>query len=136
MAQDKPKYYYRIEDVPLVPITDTASTRFIAGTNALCSFITNPPGATFPIHSHPAEQILVLLEGSEEHVCGDQKFTMKPGDVCVHPPNVPHGGFTPTGFKGCGIRTRPVKGGVFGLKLPPGDLSGLARSIPASASIP
>ena len=107
MAEDKPKYFYRIEDVPLVPITDTASTRFIAGTNALCSFITNPPGATFPIHSHPAEQILVLLEGSEEHVCGDQKFTMRPGDVCVHPPNVPHGGFTPTGFKGIDIFVPP-----------------------------
>ena len=94
MAKQKPKYYYRIADVPLVPLTDKVGTRFIAGQNILCSFIEQPPGATFAIHSHPAEQILVILEGSEEHVCGDEKFTMKAGDVCVHPPNVPHGGHT------------------------------------------
>mgnify|MGYP001174056101 FL=1 len=107
MAEKKPKYYYRIADVPLVPLTDKVGTRFIAGQNILCSFIEQPPGATFPIHSHPAEQILVILEGSEEHVCGDEKFTMKAGDVCVHPPNVPHGGSTPTGFKGIDIFAPP-----------------------------
>ncbi len=107
MAKQKPKYYYRITDVPLVPLTDKVGTRFIAGQIILCSFIEQPPGATFPIHSHPAEQILVILEGSEEHVCGDEKFTMKAGDVCVHPPNVPHGGSTPTGFKGIDIFAPP-----------------------------
>lgn len=107
MAEAKPKYYYRIADVPLVPLTDKVGTRFIAGTNLLCSFIEQPPGATFPLHSHPAEQILVILEGSEEHVCGGEKFTMKAGDVCVHPPNVEHGGHTPTGFKGIDIFAPP-----------------------------
>src|SRR4030042_2664508 len=88
MAKKTPKYYYRIADIPLVPLTDTAETRFIAGTNVLCSFIEQPPGATFPLHSHPAEQILVILEGSEEHICGGEKFTMKGGGVCVDPPEV------------------------------------------------
>ena len=95
MPEKKPKYYYRIADVPLVPLTDKVGTHFIAGQNILCSFIEQPPGATFPIHSHPAEQILVILEGSEEHICGDEKYTMKAGDVCVHPPNTPHGGAHP-----------------------------------------
>ena len=107
MPDPKPKYYYRIADIPLVPLTDKVGTRFIAGTNILCSFIEQPPGATFPIHSHPAEQILVILEGSEEHICGGEKFTMHAGDVCVHPPNVPHGGHTPTGFKGIDIFAPP-----------------------------
>ena len=31
MAEDKPKYYYRITDVPLVPLTDKVGTRFIPG---------------------------------------------------------------------------------------------------------
>jgi quercetin dioxygenase-like cupin family protein len=107
MPEPKTKYYYHIADVPLVPLTDKVGTRFIAGQNILCSFIEQPPGATFAIHSHPAEQILVILEGSEEHVCGDEKFTMKAGDVCVHPPNCPHGGSTPTGFKGLDIFSPP-----------------------------
>lgn len=107
MSEQKPKYYYHIADVPLVPLTDKVGTRFIAGQKILCSFIEQPPGATFPIHSHPAEQILVILEGSEEHICGGEKFTMKAGDVCVHPSNVPHGGHTPGGFKGIDIFAPP-----------------------------
>jgi quercetin dioxygenase-like cupin family protein len=107
MAEGKPKYYYRIKDVPLVPLTEKVGTRFIKGDNVLLSFIEQPPGATFAIHSHPVEQILVILEGSEEHVCGDQKFLMQAGDVCIHPANVPHGGSTPTGFKGIDIFIPP-----------------------------
>lgn len=107
MSEQKSRYYYRIEDVPLVPLTDKVGTRFIAGQNILCSFIEQPPGATFPLHSHPAEQILIILEGSEEHICGGEKVTMKAGDVCVHPPNVEHGGHTPTGFKGIDIFSPP-----------------------------
>ena len=107
MPETKPKYYYHIADVPLVPLTDKVGTRFIAGQNILCSFIEQPPGATFPIHSHPAEQILVILEGSEEHMCGDEKYTMKAGDVCVHPPNMPTRRPYPTGFKGIDIFSPP-----------------------------
>jgi quercetin dioxygenase-like cupin family protein len=32
---------------------------------------------------------------------------MKAGDVCIHPANVPHGGNTPTGFKGIDIFVPP-----------------------------
>lgn len=55
MAGQKPKYRYHIADVPLVPPADRVGTRFIAGQNILCSFIEQPPGATFALHSHPAE---------------------------------------------------------------------------------
>jgi unsaturated pyranuronate lyase len=103
MPEQKPKYYYHIADIPLVPLTDKVGTRFIAGQNMMCSFIEQPPGATFPLHSHPAEQILIILEGSEEHICGEEKFLMRAGDVCVHPPNVQHGGHTDTGYKGIDV---------------------------------
>jgi len=107
MPEQKPKYYYHIADIPLVPLTDKVGTRFIAGQNMLCSFIEQPPGATFPLHSHPAEQILIILEGTEEHICGEEKFLMKAGDVCVHPPNVQHGGHTDTGYKGIDMFSPP-----------------------------
>jgi quercetin dioxygenase-like cupin family protein len=63
----------------------------------LISFIENPAGCVFPVHSHESEQILIMLKGEEDHVCGDEKFLMKAGDVFVHPPNVPYGGETKTG---------------------------------------
>ncbi len=103
MPEQKPKYFYHVPDIPLVPLTDKVGTRFLAGQNLMCSFIEQPAGATFPLHSHPAEQILIILEGSEEHICGEEKFLMKAGDVCVHPPNVPHGGHTTTGYKGIDV---------------------------------
>lgn len=107
MPAEKPKYYYHVADIPLVPLTDKVGTRFIAGQHMLCSFIEQPPGATFPLHSHPAEQILIILEGTEEHICGEEKFLMKAGDVCVHPPNVQHGGHTDTGYKGIDMFSPP-----------------------------
>ena len=107
MPEKKAKYFYRIADIPLVPLTEKVGTRFLAGTNILLSFIEQPPGASFPLHRHPAEQILIILEGSEEHIVEGETFLMKAGDVCIHPPHVEHGGRTPTGFKGIDIFSPP-----------------------------
>ncbi len=106
-ANKKSKYCYTVQDIPLVPLTPQSSTRFVAAGPALLSFITNPPGCVFPTHSHDAVQILVILEGTEEHMCGDETFLMTAGDVCVHPANVPHGGRTTTGFRGIDIFVPP-----------------------------
>jgi quercetin dioxygenase-like cupin family protein len=75
----------------------------------LISFIENPPGCVFPEHSHPSEQILIVLEGEEDHLCAGERFLMKAGDVCIHPPNAMHGGETKTGFKGIDIFVPPRK---------------------------
>ena len=107
MPEKKSKYLYHIEDLPLVPLTEKSKSRLLAGKNILVSFIENPPGCVFPLHSHPSEQVLIILEGGEEHICGDEKFLMKAGDVCIHPPNVEHGGTTKTGFKGIDIFSPP-----------------------------
>jgi mannose-6-phosphate isomerase-like protein (cupin superfamily) len=107
VATKKSKYCYTVESIPLVPLTEMSSTRFISAGPALLSFITNPPGCVFPIHHHEAVQILIILEGSEEHVCGEDTFLMQAGDVCIHPSNVPHGGKTSTGFRGIDIFVPP-----------------------------
>ncbi|MDH4264105.1 MAG: cupin domain-containing protein [Deltaproteobacteria bacterium] len=107
MSEKESKYLHRIASLPLVPLTEESKSRLLLGTNLLVSFIENPPGCAFPVHSHPSEQILIILEGQEEHICGDEKFLMKTGDVCIHPPNVPHGGTTKTGFKGIDIFCPP-----------------------------
>ena len=107
MSEKESKYLHRIASLPLVPLTEESKSRLLLGTNLLVSFIENPPGCVFPVHSHPSEQILIILEGQEEHICGDEKFLMKAGDVCIHPPNVPHGGTTRTGFKGIDIFCPP-----------------------------
>lgn len=67
MPEQTRRYLYHIKDIPLTPLTEKVGTRFIAGTNVLLSFIEQPPGASFPLHRHPSEPILIIIEGSEEH---------------------------------------------------------------------
>jgi quercetin dioxygenase-like cupin family protein len=107
MPKKKRKYFYRIEELPVVMLTEKSKSHMVVGKNVLLSFIENPPGCVFPLHSHPSEQILIILEGEEDHICGDQKFLMKAGDICIHPPNAKHGGETKTGFKGIDIFCPP-----------------------------
>jgi quercetin dioxygenase-like cupin family protein len=112
---EKRKYYYSIEDLPetmLIP-EDSIKSRFLLGESVLVSFIEVPPGAVFPIHSHDAEQILIILEGEEHHEINGEKFIMQAGDVAIHPAGVPHGGRPgPNGFKGIDIFTPPRKSHV------------------------
>ncbi len=106
-AAKKSKYVHTIKDIPLIPLTPESSTRFLSAGDALLSFIENPPGTVFPLHKHDAVQVLIILEGSEEHECAGEKFLMEAGDVCIHPSNAVHGGKTTTGFKGIDIFLPP-----------------------------
>ncbi len=106
MAEEK-KYVFSINDVPYIAFNDKAKTRFLLGDQILISFIEQEAGAEFPVHSHDCEQMLIMLEGTEEHFVGGQTIHMKAGDVCIHPANVPHGGRTSTGFKGIDIFSPP-----------------------------
>ena len=50
------------------------------------------PGADFPIHQHPQEQIIVVLEGALEFTVGRLARVVRPGQVIRIPSGVPHGG--------------------------------------------
>lgn len=109
MSENNKQFVYSIEDLPdtvIVP-EENITTKFLVGDNLMVSFIEVPEGATFPIHTHDAEQIMIVLEGIEEHEVGGKKITMKAGDVCVHPAGIPHGGHTPTGIKAIDIFAPP-----------------------------
>ena len=108
MPEEK-KYVYTIKDIPLTPLTETISTRFLLGEKILISFIEEPPDTEFEVHSHDCEQILIYLEGSEEKIIDGKTYHMEAGDVCIQPANVPHGGKTLTGFKGIDIFAPPRK---------------------------
>ena len=105
----KKQYVYKIDDLPFTPLVEKEGivTQFILGDQIQISFIQNPPGATFPLHKHEAEQILIMLSGTEDHIIDGQTIHMVAGDVCVHPSNVMHGGKTLTGFQGIDIFAPP-----------------------------
>ena len=47
-------------------------------------------GGVVPSHSHINEQVTLLMSGAGEVVSGDDRFSLRPGDMLVLPPNVPH----------------------------------------------
>lgn len=112
MSDKRKQFVYSIDKLPFTPLVEAENinTQFILGDNIQISFIQNPPGATFPLHAHDCEQILIMLEGTEEHVVDGQEIHMEAGDICVHPGGVLHGGKTLTGFKGIDIFSPPRTG--------------------------
>lgn len=49
-------------------------------------------GYSIPVHQHVHEQVVNMLEGEFELVVDGTPFLLKPGDIVVIPPNIPHGG--------------------------------------------
>lgn len=48
-------------------------------------------GAGAPLHSHEADEFIVVLEGALEARLGDEVARVGPDHTIVIPPNVPHG---------------------------------------------
>ena len=49
------------------------------------------PGAVFPVHRHPQEQVTVVLSGRIEFEIGGERREVGPGEVVVIPGGVVHG---------------------------------------------
>ena len=48
------------------------------------------PGATFPAHSHPEEQVVLVLSGEIEFLIADRPVQAAAGSVLVIPPQAVH----------------------------------------------
>ena len=63
----------------------------IPGREAVQVRVDIAPGAAFPKHSHPGEEIIYVLEGSLEYQVGDKPpVTLKAGDVLFIPAGTVH----------------------------------------------
>ncbi|MBB6091300.1 quercetin dioxygenase-like cupin family protein [Povalibacter uvarum] len=70
------------------------------------------PGVTFPLHSHPGEEIIYVLEGVWEYeVEGKGKITVKAGEVLFIPAGVKHGARNVGSTKGSELATYIVEKG-------------------------
>jgi quercetin dioxygenase-like cupin family protein len=49
------------------------------------------PGAVFPVHRHPEEQITIVLSGQIEFDVDGTPFVLGAGQVAIIPADVPHG---------------------------------------------
>jgi quercetin dioxygenase-like cupin family protein len=70
------------------------------------------PEVTFPLHSHPGEEIIYVLEGVWEYqVEGKGAITLKAGDVLFIPAGVKHGAKNVGSGKGSELATYVVEKG-------------------------
>lgn len=47
---------------------------------------------SMPVHTHPNEQTVNMIEGEFELVVENDKKVIKKGDIVIIPPNIPHSG--------------------------------------------
>jgi quercetin dioxygenase-like cupin family protein len=73
--------------------------RLIHSDRATHSWVEVDPGATFPEHQHPHEQIVSVLSGELQLVVEGVTHALTPGVVFVIPPNVKHSGSSTTGCR-------------------------------------
>ena len=67
---------------------------FVIGEHMSLSRHTIQPNSVAPMHTHPNEQMGMMLEGEFEMKIGDKTRLLKKGDIYRVPPNVIHGGVT------------------------------------------
>ena len=73
--------------------------RLIHSDRVTHSWVEVDPGATFPEHQHPHEQIVSVLSGELQLVVEGTTHTLKPGVVFVIAPNEKHSGGSVSGCR-------------------------------------
>ncbi|MEV0713689.1 cupin domain-containing protein [Asanoa sp. NPDC050611] len=66
----------------------------VLGERSLLNFVQFEAHAEAPRHTHEEEQVVLVLEGEIEFEVDGDVRVLKPGDVAVIPPWVPHGART------------------------------------------
>lgn len=84
----------------------------VPGREAIQVRVDLDPGVTFPLHSHPGEEIIYVLEGEWEYqVEGKGTMRLKGGDVLFIPAGTRHGARIVGGGKGSELATYIVEKG-------------------------
>jgi quercetin dioxygenase-like cupin family protein len=77
---------------PAIEIAPGVRTRPLARGSLMFSLVELDDGSVSPLHSHPEEQMGLILEGSFERQQGGEVRVLNEGDGFYVPPNVEHGG--------------------------------------------
>ena len=93
-ARDRELYVTRpYEAVPITELVKGSNSHLVRASNVMVSFLTMKAGSVFELHSHPEEQVMIVLEGFCDEVIEDKVYRVGPGDVLRFPPHVRHGAF-------------------------------------------
>jgi quercetin dioxygenase-like cupin family protein len=92
--EDRLKYLVRpYDEVPPTKLVEGCLSYLVTSPGMTLSFLTMKAGSVFELHSHPQEQVMIVLEGYCDEMIGDKLYRMEKGDVAYLPSNVKHGAF-------------------------------------------
>ena len=81
--------YYDVQFTELIPL---ANSRLISGRGTQLSFLRMDPGSFFGHHTHPEEQVMIVLRGWIDEIILDGVHRMSKGDILALPAQMVHGG--------------------------------------------
>lgn len=87
-------HFSRWADLPAVEVSPGDFVSALTGDDLQIIRARMEPALDFALHSHVAEQYLLVLEGALHFTVGDETQTVEAGGVIHVPSGVPHGGRT------------------------------------------
>ena len=80
----------RWADITPEPMNPLLTRQYVSGSQGMVARIMLKKGCVVPEHSHPNEQIAMILTGSLEFALGGRVVVVGAGELIVIPANVPH----------------------------------------------
>lgn len=80
----------KLKEEYVTPKHSTAYGRLITGEQVEVGILNYKKGEGAKEHTHPHEQIIIVLEGKMRVTLDDEVSEIGPGYACHMPPNVPH----------------------------------------------
>ena len=84
--------HYNLAELQEREVVPGFFARFVHSENNTQAFWRVVEGAGLPAHTHPHEQVAIVLEGEFELTVEGTPYVLTPGDVFVIPGDVPHSG--------------------------------------------
>ncbi len=84
--------FVSLSDTPSFALAPGAAARAVFGARSMLNLVQLEPGATVATHSHPHEQLGLILRGSMTMTIGDERREIRTDDAYMVPPEVSHGG--------------------------------------------
>ena len=83
-------YYYNPEERQAKELVPGINAKTFWGEKMLAAVVDLDPNVYLPRHSHPHEQLGIVIAGQIEFIIADQKKELSPGEVYFIPGGVEH----------------------------------------------
>jgi quercetin dioxygenase-like cupin family protein len=89
MAPDMARLH-RWDEIALEKVTEMLSRKIVSGEREMLVQSYVKRGCLVPMHAHPSEQMIYVLQGALRFLVGGEEITVREGDVLHIPAGVAH----------------------------------------------